>query len=609
MMLPLHLMSVRLQGFGAFDLDTTVDLSVAPGLYLISGKNKRDAGLGSNGSGKSTLWDAVCWCLYGVSASGLKAPDLHSWNSDRALFVEVVFDSVTLRREWSPNKLLANGVEVENFLAYTPLTYVGFMSAVLFGQDTGSFLDLCHQDKTQFISEALNLETWNQLSDLAAKRSLLLKKDIVLIDSRLSEVRGALQSLTTSELEQERDSWESSHKEVLRLARRDALDVQVDLKETGALFRESSSLLQSTSQDAQQAAIAFDRSKGVVSLQQSMNSVHSQAVDLMRSNLAAKEQQLEDLGSIKRCPCCGMFLTEKYRLKSIDRFQVELESDRARLALAVENAKFGEDRLGEVREECDACNRSLLDSEQTLRDVRNHHRDVEHILQDLEKSYAVLESRVVSLESEENPYYAQIREVQSRRRSYQKESLALGRLRTDTKAEQSSVEFWVQGFRDIRLQLIEDVLHHLSIVTTGKMEGLGMVGWTIRYKIDSVTKGGTLKKGFSVQVKSPHSPDFVPWESWSGGERQRIRIATTLALSEVLLAAAGVEFDFELWDEPSTYITEEGFEEFLEILQTRATDLGRRIFLTDHRQLDSGKFDGNLRITKSANSTSAVWIS
>jgi hypothetical protein len=187
--------------------------------------------------------------------------------------------------------------------------------------------------------------------------------------------------------------------------------------------------------------------------------------------------------------------------------------------------------------------------------------------------------------------------------------LALGRLRTNTKAEQSSVEFWVQGFRDIRLQLIEDVLHHLSIVTTGKMEGLGMVGWTIRYKIDSVTKGGTLKKGFSVQVKSPHSPDFVPWESWSGGERQRIRIATTLALSEVLLAAAGVEFDFELWDEPSTYITEEGFEEFLEILQTRATDLGRRIFLTDHRQLDSGKFDGNLRITKSANSTSAVWIS
>lgn len=38
------------------------------GLVLILGENRDDSSQDSNGSGKSSFPDALCWCLYGVTA-------------------------------------------------------------------------------------------------------------------------------------------------------------------------------------------------------------------------------------------------------------------------------------------------------------------------------------------------------------------------------------------------------------------------------------------------------------------------------------------------------------------------------------------------------------
>ena len=41
------------------------------GLLLIEGQNDDDESANSNGAGKSSLVDALCWCLFGVTARGV----------------------------------------------------------------------------------------------------------------------------------------------------------------------------------------------------------------------------------------------------------------------------------------------------------------------------------------------------------------------------------------------------------------------------------------------------------------------------------------------------------------------------------------------------------
>ena len=50
-----------------------VNLEFAQGIYYLTGKNEDDDLSESNGSGKSSIFDAILWCLYGVSSKGLPA--------------------------------------------------------------------------------------------------------------------------------------------------------------------------------------------------------------------------------------------------------------------------------------------------------------------------------------------------------------------------------------------------------------------------------------------------------------------------------------------------------------------------------------------------------
>jgi hypothetical protein len=60
------------------------------GVHFVSGVNLVDKRLGSNGAGKSSIWDALCWCLFGRTVSGLWGTDLRTWDSKTHAFVRVM---------------------------------------------------------------------------------------------------------------------------------------------------------------------------------------------------------------------------------------------------------------------------------------------------------------------------------------------------------------------------------------------------------------------------------------------------------------------------------------------------------------------------------------
>jgi len=201
-------------------------------------------------------------------------------------------------------------------------------------------------------------------------------------------------------------------------------------------------------------------------------------------------------------------------------------------------------------------------------------------------------------EAEENPFYAQIRALQARRRELEaseaayKKDLSLALL----KAEQ--YRFWKRGFKDLKLQVIQEVLGELELVTNALFEEVGLIGWTVKYDIERETKSGTVKRALNVAISSPQSEGFVKWESWSGGEQQRLKLAGALALSDVLLAKVGVEPNIEILDEPATYWSAEGVQDLCAFLSERAKQLHRSIFYVEHQAAESAHFSHVLTVIK-----------
>jgi DNA repair exonuclease SbcCD ATPase subunit len=118
--------------------------------------------------------------------------------------------------------------------------------------------------------------------------------------------------------------------------------------------------------------------------------------------------------------------------------------------------------------------------------------------------------------------------------------------------------------------------------------------------VDSYTKKGTVKRGFTLLVESPMNNMAVPFSVWSGGEGQRLRLAGTLGLMDFIHTQRGTTCNIEIFDEPTQFLSEEGIQTLLETLFHRARILERKIFIIDHRQFKKfGHFSGIISVVKS----------
>ena len=85
-------------------------------------------------------------------------------------------------------------------------------------------------------------------------------------------------------------------------------------------------------------------------------------------------------------------------------------------------------------------------------------------------------------------------------------------------------------------------------------------------------------------------PPVLPGKTWSGGEGQRVRLAVAMGLASLIQRQAGISINFEVFDEPTQFLSETGIENLLECLRHRAAVLHKSIWLCDHRTLLCSNF-------------------
>jgi DNA repair exonuclease SbcCD ATPase subunit len=579
-----------------------------PGLHFVGGNNKVEPRLGANGAGKSALMvDAITWCLFGRTPSALRNPDIKPWQkggkTSVALLVDIDGERMTFMRTASPNAFTVDGKAAsdEAFAELTGLNYDLFCNTIVLGQGQPLFFDLPPRGKMQLFVDVLQLDKWDARSESANTRVREIEREHAQADGELMGLAG--QRRQTDDLlktaTMQAAEWDALQKKWLVEAETGLVEATKRHASVKAKADKADLAAESAGLDLKHLREEIDKHNLVIAntrAEMAKLQERRRGLDAAASQL---EKELTAFGDTDTCPICGETIREGSKIdkhkremrKRIDKIDDDIDAiDLAPFEKKIATAHTAKEKL-----------RADLEK----REQRMHAAEAE------QKLYAPMvaaeaarittcERDIARLTRETNPHQEQVSKLtRERTKLIDRDKELREELELLARAIERN-KFWVKGFKDIRLLVIEEVLQELELTCNAMLAEVGLVDWRISYAIERETKAGTTSRGLNVSILSPKSRDAVKWESWSGGEGQRLRMVGALALSEVLLDHAGIQPDFEVLDEPTRHLSAEGVRDLCDFLAVRAEQLERRTMYIDHMAVESAQFASTTTIEKDA---------
>ena len=584
----------------------------------MQGQNLAEPRLEANGAGKSTIWEAMLWCLYGKTSRGLKAGDVCNWQAGKKCTVILCFhatldgvsDTYFLTRTWSPNTWTLKGLFGSSFdlakdssnpaLAELRLTFGSFLNCILTAQNQPMFIDQKADAKAAIFSEVLQLDVWLSHSEAASRKAS--KRDAAnrKLEWEVAGLRGKLEELDRNVVRGDSSAWEEERqRKVAELDRKHQVASEL-LRDIKAKQDAASQRLMDARETSQKVEAELSSFKNLLRKAEDDIVVLEGAISTAVANITKLQEECNQLQHKQACPTCGQEIDAKGRASMLADAQWMLNDtqqhrDKLRKHLGNKIKSLREDK--ETLRECEDL---AVEADIKVEAARGESDRLQHQRAYATADLASLERQVEDLLKERNPFL----ELERKHRE------DVARIQSDLRLAERELDhgrylhslysFWVRGFKDLRLHQIAEALSELEVEVNSCVEALGLVGWEIGFQVDRETKSGSIQRGFSVTVRSPHNASAVPWEAWSGGEAQRLRVATTMGFSNLIRARTGTPLNLEVWDEPTQGLSGPGVQDLLEALAARAALEGRQIWVVDHRSRDFGNFAGGATIVKTA---------
>ena len=595
--------SLYLKRFRSFLEETILHFNSAGiGLYFLKGKNNVQAALGSNGSGKSSLLDALMWCLYGKTVQGLKNPDITPWSGKGQTIVEVRFtiddQKHAVRRTVNPNLIQIDGKEAsqEYIDRLIPIPSDVIPYTIIMGQRQPLFFDLTASEKLKIFSEPLNLERWEARSDHAAELTRKLEVEVATKENECELLTKQAKQLTgdIANIKARRDQWENDRNHALEGKDKEKKELQAKIN---AVMKECDT-----------ADLQLDRAEteiralNIRTFQLEENNA-ARKVLLVETDLKAacnKERQLRDMvASIKdeTCPTCEQPIKSA---KMREQLAKNIEGQIAGLKIK----ELISDRDNAIKAHAEAKLRLQTQevAEKQFIKASNEARDVlDHLLPKIttwEAAIKAIDKLKEEYENQDNPYKEQFTNLRKRKSFVEQQIEDATKLVASKREHCERVRFWIKGFKEIKLYTLTEILQELQLTTNGLLEEFGLVNWKITYDVERETKSKTIARGLNIVVLSPNNTKAVKWESWSGGEAQRLRLLGSIALGSVLLNHLGVSTNLCVFDEPTESLSKEGVADLVELLATYAKDSSKSVIMIDHHLIESSSFVDVITVQK-----------
>jgi len=588
---------IEAKNFRSFKGPIKVTFPQTPGLRLLTGKNEVEPELGANGVGKSSLWEVVVFVLFGTSMSGARGREVTNWGAKQAdcsIGLSINGDLVIINRRSSPNQIKINGIisTQEAIFDLIRLNRDQFMQSVMFGQMTKLFYDLPSSARSQLFDTILDLEIWTVAAKQASKELNEIDQEIIELDKAKAEIEGQLQGLGSVDVLLEKSKkWQDNKSR--------------HIKENKAAIEELVKKIEEIENSLKATKDKFDALPSIDEAQEALNQLQDEMVAI-QSALKDKERRISENEEMIRfykehtdCPTCRQHISKEFieeslvkLKKALDKFQEQAQELKTNLTNIKNQIQIQRQNIQEQS--------SLKDS---LTQKINKLRSDKSALQ---ARLAYLEKDSKRIEAETDPYMPLIKEIQGKREQAELRLNDVLHLISIKNGIRMITHFWTSAFKRVRFFLIDRLLDTLTIEVESAAQLLGLRNWQIKFTHEVETQSNTIKSGIHILVSNQHTP--TAWEDWSGGESQRIRLAVSMGLANLIQRMKGISTNWELYDEPTAWLSQEGIEDLLECLRYRAQTLNRAIWIVDHRALNYAGFTDIWQIVKTKEHGSLLYM-
>lgn len=574
-----------------------------PGLYYITGENRDHPELDSNGVGKSSLWEAVNFALDGVTSDGLHGGDVVRDGED-VCGVELQTSKGTLRRVWTRGRKLQiflDGKEVSQERLsqhFGGLSREQFLAAHCVPQTHTLFVDLKPAAQIALIQELLNMGRWVDYAENANARAKAIASDLDICTRKLERALGELDGLSESDALGVARQWERTHTEELEKLARNIAELEPE---------ECTKKLEEQLQTCQSAITRteFTMRQQRKKLEDAINegAKLTSRKGVLSSEVARLEHRKEFFGDVGLCPTCDQAILPQHRTRCLEALtyalgQANAEQLEVQAKLnGVAQAKAEPQRLigaAETRRRQLEAQRTDLQRAIDRKKFFNENRTVQ---------LTRWEAALVKEKAAVNPWSKELERVQTRVWQIEED---LQVLRAECEALETrafSLQLWGKGFKSIRSQLVSEALVQFELDIAAVLHDLGLHGWKVKPYIDpGVFETVRAASGFKFEVTEPNGI-ARPLEAYSGGELQRVRLAIQLGLASLIAIVNDNTWDFEVWDEPTTYLSEQGVQGLFRSLAERAQRLERPIWIIDHHQVHFAELTGVYRLVLEGSET------
>lgn len=600
------------------------------GLNIIQGVNDDDTSTTSNGAGKSSVVDALCWALYGVTARGVKGDAVVNRTAKKETCVRVHMEVgateyiVSRYRKHKEHKNalhlhtrpagdpgreaddLSKGTdaetqkEVERVLGSSLEV---FLASIYAGQEMMPDLPrMTDRELKRLIEEGAGLERIERAYEEARTRRGALNSEIVAITTRMDGIRTRMARDEAALLIKtgEADAWDEARAGRVTAAEGAVFDQTNRLNELAAQLRAAvpahearkAELASTQEQLAQHSAIEGDARAAELAAMRAESAIGRALLVEARNTVAIIEGQIAnaDVEMAKPCDECGKPHTEDEKAEYIAHRTKRLADARENLKLveakvreqAVE-AKRMRDLAYEARAKVPdvsavTARRAELQSEESAFErlklqVQNAKRDVEAVTITL-----------TARKTEVNPGTAVVEQL---RRQIADDTAALAAAQEQLQASQRKVDVAdavvkVFGPAGVRAQILDTVTPFLNARTADYLSALSDGAITAVWSTLSKSASGDLKEKFAIEVSNATGGDS--FLALSGGEKRKVRLATALALQDLVASRASQPIDLWIGDEVDDALDPAGLERLMIILERKARERGT-VLIISHNSL------------------------
>ena len=613
----MEIKTLKIENFLAIG-EIEADLS-NKGLVLIQGENVDDSSQDSNGSGKSSFPDAISWCLFGATARGETGDSVINRTAKKGCRVQLVIEDgdeqylIVRHRKFPKFKNAlhvtaiskSTGAETDLTCGTDKLTQaqvvkiIGcsqevFNAAIYAGQDAMPDLPgMTDKQLKMLIEESAGTELLQQAYEIAKQRTNETKSDLASAMSESHRISDAIEQIVAAidDTEIRKSRWEDDRKTQIREMLDESkafagrakdvktrLDEMSDESDIDAELTSVTVAIESVDEERKQA---MKLSRDVDETERAVGACQL-ALDKAKQDALARKDDVtavnDEVG--KPCSACGKPHTEEDLIELKTRRKGELET-------AVAEVKKYKADLPKLQDELERTKQTLADFKHSMTDIskavarQKSLNDTKREIGELKSKVERLETQAVDtldrakrLKTSKNPFDDQLEKQQKQLKERQR---ALEKQKKEIKSWEKAVAVAEEAQRaygpaGVRAHILDNVTpflnsrtaHYLSYLTDGNISAV----WSTL----STTKSGEVREKFKIEVTS--STGAASFKGLSGGEKRKVRLATSMALQDLVASRATKPISLYIADEIDHALDESGLERLMAILDEKAKERG-----------------------------------